>query len=154
MKQGRNNHQTAILARERSSVHGDSRAGFALLPAETSPQRRRGGVPGVYGGLFPPGLGEGACPTMPSRLRPRRTTIGQYCLLWGWGLCVRIIHTSPSQVTKPFVGTTPAGRRQQHYNPPVLDSTQSPHMTLGRTKQPTSKSTISLSFDPHSTYSK
>ena len=47
MKQGRNNHQTTILAPERSSVHRGSRAGFALLPAETPPQRRRGGAPGV-----------------------------------------------------------------------------------------------------------
>ena len=44
MKQGRNNHQTTILDPERSSVHGGSRAGFALLPAETSPQRPHSGA--------------------------------------------------------------------------------------------------------------
>ena len=58
--------------------------------------------------LFPSGLGGVACPTRPNRLRPRRSPIGQYYLSWGWELCVRIIHTSPSRVTKPHVGTTPA----------------------------------------------
>ena len=34
-----------------------------------------------YGGALPTEYGEGACPTRPNRLRPRRTIIGQYCLL-------------------------------------------------------------------------
>ena len=60
-------------------------------------------------GIFLPGLGEGACPTRPNRLRPRRTTIGQYCLLWGWELlCAHHTPASPRQVTKPKVGTITA----------------------------------------------
>ena len=66
-----------------------------LLARARGRRRRR-----RYGAL-PTGYGEVACPTRPNRLRPRRLSIGQYCLLWGWGLKMRIIHTSPKASPKP-----------------------------------------------------
>ena len=55
-------------------------------------------------------------------------------LLWGWGLKVRIIQASPTWHHQKQAVTYNHRRRPKHHNPPILDSTQSPHMALGRTK--------------------
>ena len=50
-------------------------------------------------GLFPPSMGKALAPQGPTGCAPGAlllSIIGQYCLLWGWGLKVRIIHTSPT----------------------------------------------------------
>ena len=83
-------------------------------------------------------------------LPKKRITTGG--VLWGWELFVRIIPASPRQVTKPQVGTTTAAGNSTTIPPFWIRPS---HLTWHweEQKQSTSNSTISLTFDPHSTYS-
>ena len=90
--------------------------------------------------------GEEGAPQGPTRCAPGAPLLGQYCLLWGESPNM----TSPVHHQKPPCAYKHSSR-QQHYNPPILDSTQFPQ--LGRT---TNNPHPTLSFpihNPHSTYS-
>ena len=89
--------------------------------------------------------GEVGAPQGPTRCAPGAPLLGQYCLLWGESPNM----TSPVHHQKPPCAYKHSSR-QQHYNPPILDSTQFPQ--LGRT---TNNPHPTLSFpihNPHSTY--
>ena len=90
-------------------------------------------------GLFPPGLWEEGAPQGPTRCAPGAPLLGQYCLLWGESPNM----TSPVHHQKPPCAYKHSSR-QQHYNPPILDSTQFPQ--LGRT---TNNPHPTLSFPIH-----
>ena len=93
----------------------------------------------TYMGLFPPGFGEVGAPQGPTRCAPGAPLLGQYCLLWGESPNM----TSPVHHQKPPCAYKHSSR-QQHYNPPILDSTQFPQ--LGRT---TNNPHPTLSFPIH-----
>ena len=52
--------------------------------------------------------GKALAPQGPAGCAPGALLLANIAYYGGGDYCVRIIHTSPSQVTKPFVGTTPA----------------------------------------------
>ena len=84
-------------------------AGSCLIHHHQFGNSPRGGLFPAYGAL-PSGLwgsGKWLAPQGPNRLRPRRPSIGQYCLSWGWGLKVRLIHTSPKASPKAGSQTQP-----------------------------------------------
>ena len=83
--------------------------------------------------------GEEGAPQGPTRCAPGAPLLGQYCLLWGESPNM----TSPVHHQKPPCAYKHSSR-QQHYNPPILDSTQFPQ--LGRT---TNNPHPTLSFPIH-----
>ena len=89
---------------------------------------------GWFMGLFPPFMDYGTwlAPQGPTGCAPSALLLDNIAY-YGVGnyLCAsHRHHTRPS--CKTPCGHN-QGRRQQHYNPPIMDSTQSPHMALGRT---------------------
>ena len=65
--------------------------------------------------------GSGLPHKRPNRLRPRRSPIGQYCLLLGWEtMCVHHTDIIPGQAAKHHMGTTPAAGNKQHYTTPAV----------------------------------
>ena len=84
-----------------------------------------------YGAL--PALGEKwLAPQGPTDCAPSALLMVNIAYYGVGGEHARIIPASYQVRMKPSCGHN-QDRRQQHYNPPIMDSAQSPHMALGRT---------------------
>ena len=131
----------SCIARRTASrpVPSSSVTVFALMTAHYRPHRSLWGSSLRVLGKKVPHKGQLDAP-------PGAPLLGQYCLLWGESPNM----TSPVHHQKPPCAYKHSSR-QQHYNPPILDSTQFPQ--LGRTinnPHPTPSYPI---HNPHSTYS-
>ena len=114
----RRRRTTASLA---PSPHGRLLCAAVVARPPLTPRHRA-----AYGAL-PTRFRGRVCPTRPTSMRQEAPYYWSILLTMGWEtMCVH--HT---YITKNRVTTSNHSRRQKHYNPPILDSTQSPQ--LGRT---------------------